>query len=446
MKIILLLFVCLTIGLYCRAQYVYTIKADSVKITDDCDSAELIIQNHTQNVAGFLYNTGNGRTIFKRALQKLNDSTYLIGTDTLKTAPPGSGINTVSGSIYLPYKGAVYGRDSTNTYWLPLVSTDASTVVYVGGALGITPGKTGQIFIRAGADLGSTIAQNSLRTAQMIGLDSTNHLGLYNSKVKIDSAGNGVFADTLTAKGGFILPGNAYFFGRTSTGGTVPLFQIQSSNNTHFLNPTVFDNVVGTRNNIFLFSQLAQSAMVNRRMIGMDSTNIIRIGGLNNATSMSLDSAGNVFLPSMAGAGSAAVASVGIDTINGRLVKRWVHGLPGIVSSNDLTGQTDAVTVASYTASADGEYSVGGRVTIIAVATNAVRLQAAWIDETNTARTQNFVVMGATTPDLSVTGAYPFPAMEIRAKAGTAIRIATVLVSGTGTVTYDVGGTIEQLR
>jgi hypothetical protein len=65
------------------AQYVYTIKADSVKLTD-CDSSELIIENHTQNVPGFLFNTGNGRTIFKHGVQKLNDSLYLVGSDTLK--------------------------------------------------------------------------------------------------------------------------------------------------------------------------------------------------------------------------------------------------------------------------------------------------------------------------------------------------------------------------
>jgi hypothetical protein len=68
------------------AQNVYTIKADSVKITN-CDSSELIIENHTQNVPGFLFNTGNGRTIFKRGCQKLNDSTYLIGADTVTVQP-----------------------------------------------------------------------------------------------------------------------------------------------------------------------------------------------------------------------------------------------------------------------------------------------------------------------------------------------------------------------
>src|SRR5258708_18493950 len=66
-----------------KAQYVYTIKADSVKLTN-CDSSELIIENHTQNVPGFLFNNGNGRTSFKRGAQKLNDTSYLVGTDTIK--------------------------------------------------------------------------------------------------------------------------------------------------------------------------------------------------------------------------------------------------------------------------------------------------------------------------------------------------------------------------
>ncbi|WP_196299651.1 hypothetical protein, partial [Streptococcus pneumoniae] len=37
----------------------------------------------------FLYNTGNGVTIFKKALTKINDTTYLIGPDTLKISRGG---------------------------------------------------------------------------------------------------------------------------------------------------------------------------------------------------------------------------------------------------------------------------------------------------------------------------------------------------------------------
>lgn len=89
-------------------QYVYTIKADSVKITN-CDSAELIIENHTQNIPGFLYNTGNGRTIFKRAVQKLNDSLFLIGADTLKVLTT-NGDTIINGRIGL---GGTLTNDST---------------------------------------------------------------------------------------------------------------------------------------------------------------------------------------------------------------------------------------------------------------------------------------------------------------------------------------------
>lgn len=83
------------------AQHVYTINADSTRLTG-CDSNELIIGNHTQNVNGFLYNTGNGRTVFRKGVIKLNDSISLIGQDTLYTywKANGSSIyNTNSGKV-----------------------------------------------------------------------------------------------------------------------------------------------------------------------------------------------------------------------------------------------------------------------------------------------------------------------------------------------------------
>jgi len=86
MKKLLIFFLSIVLVSKVNAQYVYTIKADSVKLTA-CDSTELIIENHTQGVPGFLYNKGNGRTEFRKALVKLNDTTYLIGADTLKAGP-----------------------------------------------------------------------------------------------------------------------------------------------------------------------------------------------------------------------------------------------------------------------------------------------------------------------------------------------------------------------
>jgi hypothetical protein len=83
----LLALVCLEKTLHAQTPhtpYIYTIKADSVKITNTCDTAELIIENHTQTVPGFLFNKGRGRTEFRRALQKVSDSVYVIGGDSLK--------------------------------------------------------------------------------------------------------------------------------------------------------------------------------------------------------------------------------------------------------------------------------------------------------------------------------------------------------------------------
>lgn len=82
-NLLLLLFGFLGMKNISHAQQVYVVKADSVKITD-CDSSELIIENHTRDVSGFLFNIGKGRTAFEKGMQKLSDSLYLIGADTLK--------------------------------------------------------------------------------------------------------------------------------------------------------------------------------------------------------------------------------------------------------------------------------------------------------------------------------------------------------------------------
>jgi hypothetical protein len=67
-------------------------------------------------VPGFLFNTGNGRTIFKKALMQLDDSTYLVGADTLHTDRPSYwkangndiyNINTGNVGIHRPSPGVM---------------------------------------------------------------------------------------------------------------------------------------------------------------------------------------------------------------------------------------------------------------------------------------------------------------------------------------------------
>ncbi|SIN71006.1 hypothetical protein [Chitinophaga niabensis] len=70
------------------AQHVFPIKADSVRIYNVCDTAELIIENRTQDTLGFLYNKGNGRTEFRKL--KLQDvgggKLAIVGQDTVNIA------------------------------------------------------------------------------------------------------------------------------------------------------------------------------------------------------------------------------------------------------------------------------------------------------------------------------------------------------------------------
>ena len=86
----MLLITAILISTTIDAQFVYKIKADSVLITNDSCTAELIVENSTKNVPGFLFNKGRGRTEFRRAVLRINDSLYLIGSDTLRVGNPNA--------------------------------------------------------------------------------------------------------------------------------------------------------------------------------------------------------------------------------------------------------------------------------------------------------------------------------------------------------------------
>lgn len=70
----------------------YTIAADSVKFMSyGVNGSTFILRNNTKDTLGFLMNIGNGVTKFVRGLIRLNDSLYLIGTDTLNVNNSANG-------------------------------------------------------------------------------------------------------------------------------------------------------------------------------------------------------------------------------------------------------------------------------------------------------------------------------------------------------------------
>ena len=100
-KIILLLLVFAVMSAVVSAQKKnYQIKADSVRIFNNCDTAEFILENRTRLVLnGVLTNKENGVTEFRKVMIKLNDSLYMIGGDTLNATALSKNIYNANGVI-----------------------------------------------------------------------------------------------------------------------------------------------------------------------------------------------------------------------------------------------------------------------------------------------------------------------------------------------------------
>lgn len=113
------------------------------------------------------------------------------------------------------------------------------------------------------------------------------------------------------------------------------------------------------------------------------------------------------------------------------------------VASADVTGKTAAFTVLTFTPGTLGTYRVGGYVTITAVLLDVLQLQLSWTDETANARTLVMLPVGGA--GLSTVGAFSFPPVDIRAASGSAISLAVALTTGTGTITYDAGGSFMKM-
>ena len=84
-----------------RAQKkIMQLKADSVRIFSNCDTAELILENRTRSILnGVLTNKGEGVTEFRKIMQRLGDTAFVIGGDTLNAAEFNRNIYTSSGLL-----------------------------------------------------------------------------------------------------------------------------------------------------------------------------------------------------------------------------------------------------------------------------------------------------------------------------------------------------------
>jgi hypothetical protein len=121
--------------------HVYQIRADTVRIYNTCDTAELVLENRTKDTLGFLYNKGKGRTEFRRLqLQRIGASGLsIMGQDTVDLDFGGFGdtrydlfstnfvtIDTGTSKLWNQWPvRKVVGYDAYNSPDMPVLSNQA---------------------------------------------------------------------------------------------------------------------------------------------------------------------------------------------------------------------------------------------------------------------------------------------------------------------------------
>ncbi len=119
------------------AQVQTQIIGDSVRIHGNTGKGELILQNSTDSVRGFLFNKGAGRTVFQHGLIKINDSLYLIGADTLHLNNFG-GLENIGNVYYVSKRYTGTGHAIVNGF--TLASITSTNVGYTSQLAKAVPG------------------------------------------------------------------------------------------------------------------------------------------------------------------------------------------------------------------------------------------------------------------------------------------------------------------
>lgn len=127
-------------------------------------------------------------------------------------------------------------------------------------------------------------------------------------------------------------------------------------------------------------------------------------------------------------------------------VKTVGIGVPAIYGMGNVTAQTTATTVATYTPASTGTFNISASANITAITADSMQVQCTYTDENSTPQTLVLPPPASIfTNKLGVTGATSYPTFTIRALGGTAVTISATLPTSSGTITYNAYGRIWQL-
>ena len=319
MKQLTLQVVLLLASCYCFAQtpFTYKIKADSVLITNDSCTAELILENSTKDIKGFLYNRGKGRTEFRSALIQINDTTYVIGDDTLRIFTGGVPANAwqLDGNTATNPPTDFLGTTDNIRLAIKTNNTERMTVLGNGRVLiGTTTDKgryslqvNGSIWSNSDALINDILIGRSAGTSSayntIIGHDAliSNTSGIQHTSVGYETLKSNTTGTTNTAMGYLSMNANTTGNYNTGIGGYalqsnttgnyntgIGAFSLQTTttgtDNTATGYTALNSNTTGSYNSAFGRSALAFNTAGNRNTaVGFGSLNANTIGSSNTA-------------------------------------------------------------------------------------------------------------------------------------------------------------------
>lgn len=297
-----------------------------------------------------------------------------------------------------------------------------------------SPDGTGKIVIGNGSNDVSLVGANNLTTGIAIEAAANNRLQLL-------GAGNAIFWD-----------GSSFFSANTNKNlgtasasfrwGTLFIQNIKIGDGTN--GPSIGTSGASPNESLVLTPGSTSGSVL------IPTTNILKFGATAAATiGVSADTTAGIVTFVAPSSGSYSFDKL-FTTYNGMATAG--NGIVSVQGAGRSTAQIAAVaSVAAYTVgAADASFEVSANVNVTTATAHSFSVTATYTDETNASRTitMPFIQVGGVTlvgTITNVTGSGPYEGVpvHIRAKASTAITIAT---AGTfTTVTYNVEGNIRKV-